>query len=206
MGGPHEWRTGADRGVGEPRAVGRRAEADLLTQVAGHGKRRPAGRVGQLLDRGDESVTASVRGPHDPLVAPAVTDSLAELFHAGRQRRLRHELMPPYDFQQLGLGDHTVAVLDQVGEDIEHLWLDVHQLAAGRQLVTRGVQHTAFEPVSHRQIVPLAVVRSRTVSTRENRPINVASRRSRRSSPPHGAVRSGRQLRVLPASTKSHRG
>jgi hypothetical protein len=60
--------------------------------------------------------------------------------------------MPPHDIQQLGLEDHAVAVLDQVGEDVEHLWLDVHQLTAARQLVASGIQHTAVEPVSHRQI------------------------------------------------------
>ena len=32
--------------------------------------------------------------------------------------------------EELGLGDHTVPVFDQVGEHVEHLRLDVHQFAA----------------------------------------------------------------------------
>jgi hypothetical protein len=153
VGGPHQRWAGADGGVGEPRAVGCCAEVDLLAQFGGSPERHLLFRIGQLLDGGDEAVPATVDGLDDPLITSAVTDSLAELLDPGGQRRLRDELVPPHDIQQLGLGDHTVSVLDQMSEDVEHLRLDVHQFAATPQLVAGCVQHTALEPVPHRQIV-----------------------------------------------------
>ena len=154
VGGPHQRRARPDGGVGEPGAVGGPAEADLLTQIGGNRQLHRLRRIGQLIDRGDEPVAATVDGLDDPLVAPAVSDRLAELLDPGRQRRLRHELVSPDDVQEFGLGHHAVPVLDQVGEHVEHLRLDVHQLPVAQQLVASRVEHAVVEAVPHRQIVP----------------------------------------------------
>ena len=153
VGGPHQWRARADGGVGEPGAVGSGAEADLLTELGGNRKLHPFRRIAQLIDRGDEPVAATMDGLHDALVAPAVTECLPCLLDPGRQRRLRHELMAPDCVQELGLGDHAVPVFDEMGEHVEHLRLDVHELTTARQLESGRVEHAVVEAVPHRQIV-----------------------------------------------------
>jgi hypothetical protein len=124
-----------------------------LTQLGGNRKLHSFGRIAQLIERGDEPVAATMDGPHDALVASAVTHRLAELLDPRRQRRLRHELMAPDGVQELGLGDHTVPVFDQMGEHVEHLRLDVHELATARQLVAGRVEQVVAKTVPHRQIV-----------------------------------------------------
>ena len=49
--------------------------------------------------------------------------------------------------EQLGLGDHPVAVDQQEGENVEDLGLDVHRLAVAAQLDTGGVEAATVERV-----------------------------------------------------------
>ena len=153
MRGSHEWRSRTDRRVGDPRAVGCCAEVDVLLQAGRHGEEWPLAIVGLLLDRGDEAVPAAVDGLHDALVPPGVADRLAQLLDPGGQCRLRHEAVTPDGLEQLGLGHHPVPVLDQVGQHVEHLRLDVHELVAAAQLVAGGVEHRVAEAVPHGPIL-----------------------------------------------------
>ena len=62
---------------------------------------------------------------------------------------------PQTRLEQLGLGHHPITVLDQVGEHVEHLRLDVHELVPSAQLVAGGVEHRVPEAVPHGPILSL---------------------------------------------------
>ena len=151
--GAHQRRARPDRCVGQPGAICGAAETDLLAKVGRHWKRRPLCCCG-LLDGCDEAIATTVHRLHDPLIPSVVAEGLAQLLDACGQRRLRHELMTPDGIEQLGLGHHRVAVLHEVGQHVEHLWLDVHQLTPMHQLVTSRVENAVGELVAHHQIVP----------------------------------------------------
>ena len=82
-------------------------------------------RRGRLLDRAQELVAAAVDGADHPLGPAVVADRPAGRLDPAGQRRVGHEAAAPDLVQQLGPGDDPVAVADQVGEDLEHLRLQV---------------------------------------------------------------------------------
>jgi hypothetical protein len=67
-----------------------------------------------------------VRRLDDPLPRTVVTDGAARRLDARRHGRLADEAVAPHVVEQLVLRDDPVAVLDEIGEDAEHLWLDRH--------------------------------------------------------------------------------
>jgi hypothetical protein len=73
-----------------------------------------------------------VRRLDDPLLRTVVTDGAARRLDARRQRRLADEPVAPHVVEQLVLRDDPVAVLDEIGEHAEHLWLDRHGAPALR--------------------------------------------------------------------------
>jgi hypothetical protein len=100
--------------------------------------RRPGGDRGQcdtgltLLDLhhgGHEFVPLSVHRPDDQLLAAIVADGLANRLDPRRQRGLTHEAVTPDGVEQLLLAHHRAAVLDEIGEHVEHLGLDPDLLA-----------------------------------------------------------------------------
>ena len=62
-----------------------------------------------------------------------------------------------------------VAVLDEKGEHVEHLRLDVDLLAVAEQLVTSRVQQAFGEPIPHGQILPARRATSAQMSNRQLR-------------------------------------
>ena len=102
-----------------------------------------------VLHRGDESVASTVHGPDDVLPGAVVANGSAHLLDASRQVRLRHEPMPPHPIEEVVLGDHAIAVLDQVHEEIEGLRLEVDHCICATQLTTGGVDLAVREPVHH---------------------------------------------------------
>jgi hypothetical protein len=90
-----------------------------------------------------------VVGPDDPLVAAAVADRPAGRLDPAGQGRVGHEPAAPDLVQQLGPGDQPVAVADQVGEDGEHLRLQMTGDAAAAQLLAALVELAVAEPVDH---------------------------------------------------------
>ena len=179
MGGPHQRRARTDRGVGDPRAVGRRAEVDVLAQVGRHGEDRALAVAGLLLDRGDEAVPAAMDGLHDPLVPAGSPTACRSCLIRVVRADSRHEVVAPDGLEQLGLGHHPVTVLDQVSQHVEHLRLDVHELVAPAQLVAGGVEHGVPEAVPHGPILSPRQRRSFSPSSRRV-PAMTARSRGRR--------------------------
>ena len=60
--------------------------------------------------------------------------------HTRRERGLADEAIAPHGVEQLDLGDHTIAMFDEVHEQIEDLWLDVHDRSMSSQLEERDVE------------------------------------------------------------------
>jgi hypothetical protein len=107
-----------------------------------------------------ELVAAPVDGADHPLGAAAVADRLAGRLDPAGQRRVGHEAAAPDLVQQLGPGDDPVAVADQVGEDLEHLRLQVAGDAAAAQLVALVVELAVTEPVDHPARLPASSISS----------------------------------------------
>ena len=105
------------------------------------------GRFGHLAH---EAVADAVHGRDQPLVRTVVPDRAASGLDPAGQRRVAHEPVAPDLVEQLGLGDHPVAMDQQEGEDVEDLWLDVHRLPAPAQLDPGGIEAAIVERV-HRE-------------------------------------------------------
>ena len=142
-----ERRSGPRRGVGDARPVARRGEADLLLERRRWRRARRPGDVRRAADGGDELVAAAVHGADHLLRCAVVADGDPGGSHPAGERRLADEAVPPDRVQQLRLRHDPVAVLDQVGQDVEDLRLDVHRRPAPPDLEARRVDHTVVELV-----------------------------------------------------------
>ena len=101
---------------------------------------RPAGRFVPIRQirrcgfrLGDEAEAAARKGLDHRLVAAAVADGAAQGVDAGVQGRVRDRAAVPDRLDQLVLADDAVAMLDQVGEQAEHLRFQRLLFALARQ-------------------------------------------------------------------------
>ena len=113
---------------------------------------------GVFVDLGHELVALAVHRPDDPLLTAAVADRLPDGLDPRRERRLPDECSAPDLVEQLDLGDHPLAVLDQVAQDVEDLRFDMDAFAVRSDLdavrididVAEGVDHLAHSCRSKR--------------------------------------------------------
>jgi hypothetical protein len=85
---------------------------------------------------------------------PVVTGRVSSRAYAAAERGIRDDSARPHAFDQLFLGDHTVAILDEHGQKGEYLGLDGPELALEAQLQSVGVNLTGSESVSHGNWLP----------------------------------------------------
>lgn len=88
----------------------------------------------------DKAVTTPVQGLDQSLFASTVTDRFASRFEPAAQRRLGDDTVAPDLLEQLVLGDYFVAVLNQIAEDVEDLWLQLTRHAVLPQLEEPSVE------------------------------------------------------------------
>ena len=150
MRGAHERRTRADGRVRQAYAVVRGAEADLLLEAVGCSEHRMARTVDLLLDRSDELIAASVHRLDGALLASGIAHGATRRLDAAGERRLGDEPIPPDRVEQLGLGNDTITIGDEMDEHVEDLGLDVHRRVGAPELVARRVDHRVAESVAHR--------------------------------------------------------
>ena len=81
-----------------------------------------------LLHLADEAESALVDGADHLLRAAVVADRAPRRADARVERRVRHHAPLPHRLEQLVLADDAIAVLQQIGEHVEHLRLDRHGL------------------------------------------------------------------------------
>ena len=126
-----------------------------------HGDRRAIrqGQIGQrkgalsLLAHLAHETQALARQRLDQVLAIAgVADRLAGGIDAVEQRRFRDGPPLPDRVQKIVLADHTVAMADQVNEQVEHLRLDRNRLRTAMQLAAIDVERAVFEKVTQSQL------------------------------------------------------
>ena len=154
-----------------PRVVlGRRGGRAWLTTMAGGPGSLPAGwpaggappagpglirwHDGSLsAPQWERAVAAAVDRADHRLRGAVVADRLAHRLDARRQRGFAHEAVAPHRVENVALRDDGVAVLDEIGEHVEHLGLDVHDFVAAAEREPIGVEREPREPVPHTCIV-----------------------------------------------------
>ncbi len=103
----------------------------------------------RLVDQRDEPISATVHGAHDVLGLPVVPDRAPCGLDARRERGLADEAVAPHVVEELFLGDHPLAVDDEIREDVEHLRFDGDRHPASAQLEERRVELVVTEAVDH---------------------------------------------------------
>jgi hypothetical protein len=80
-------------------------------------------------------------GADELLLLAAVAHRLARRRDTTGKRRIRHDPAAPHRGEEIVLADHGVAVLHQVGEQIEDLRLYGNRHAAATQLAKVGIKY-----------------------------------------------------------------
>jgi len=80
------------------------------------------------------------------------------------QRRFADEDSRPEPFEELSLGQHTVAMLDEVSQHLEHFGLNSHGLARTPQFISRIVELVVAADVEllHAPVLPQIALSSVT--------------------------------------------
>jgi hypothetical protein len=65
------------------------------------------------------------------------------------QGHIANKLVGPELFKEFVFCDHAVTVLEQVSQDIEHLWLQLAGLASMAEFIELGVECTIAKDVKH---------------------------------------------------------
>jgi hypothetical protein len=91
-----------------------------------------------------------------------IANSLADSENPDMQRRIPNKLPRPHLLEQFVFGHNTVAVRQQIGQDVAFLGPQRYQHAGPLQLIALGVEEIVTKTVAHR-LFPLAL-RSRTTS------------------------------------------
>ena len=145
-------RAGSDDAVGDARSVRRVAEGDLLLDRRLRHRRQDPCRLG--VDLGDELVAATEHRPDHLLPRAVVTDGATHRLDPARQCRLADEAIAPHVVEQLRLGDNPLAMGDEIGEDVEHLALDVHCLSSPFEPEAFQIEGEGSEGVRREATVP----------------------------------------------------
>src|SRR5215470_2669173 len=101
----------------------------------------------------DEANALAGYRSYDFLLLPAVADRFSHSIDAGCQSRIGHDPAGPDRRDEIVLGYHAIAVLQEINQDIEDLRFDRDRAAFARQLATVRVEGDAFE--KEQQIPPL---------------------------------------------------
>jgi hypothetical protein len=133
---------------GDAQAVERRRMAGCRARCGGRRGWRGR-RPGILGDHADEAEALAGQGSYQPLVLAIVPHRLARGIDAAGQGRFRHHPSLPDGLDEVVLADHAVAVLHQVGQQVEHLRLDLEAFLPAQELAPAGIQHMIGEVELH---------------------------------------------------------
>jgi hypothetical protein len=97
----------------------------------------------------DETDSLARDGPDQPLLVAIVVDRAPHRIDAAGQRRVGDHASVPDGIEQIVPRHHTVAVADQVVQEIEDLRLDGNQGTGPAQLAAVGIKHEIFELERH---------------------------------------------------------
>lgn len=100
-------------------------------------------------DRSDETEASPWEGLDHRLSAAAVAKGSPDRVDTRVQRAIGNRAAVPDGVDQLVLGDDPVPVLDQVGEDGEHLRLESDRVVTVAELQARAIERVVVEAVNH---------------------------------------------------------
>jgi hypothetical protein len=98
-----------------------------------------------MEDLADESESALMLGANEVLIVAAVAQRPPRSTDAGAERRLGDETTLPNCLDQLILAHDSVAMLDEVNDQIEDLRLDANNRAGSPQFMPRDIDFEACE-------------------------------------------------------------
>ena len=96
---------------------------------------RQGGVNGVFLDGGDEAVAAAVQGLNHVLLSSTIPHRAARRHHPAGQRGFTDQAAGPDLFDELVFGHDPMTMLNQIGQHIEDLGLDLDHMAAAAQLI-----------------------------------------------------------------------
>ena len=117
-----------------------------------------------LLDVTNETKSALVERANEALVAAAIAERAPGRADPRAQRRLRYDASLPNRFEEFVLAHDSIAVANEVHQQIEHLRLDVNDRAGAPQLLACEIDFEIGEPEI--QSAPRCLSRTRIAAAR----------------------------------------
>src|SRR5262249_30564643 len=102
-------------------------------------------------DWSHEAIAPPVLGLDDLLPSAVVSYRFTRGHDAAGEGGLAHHLAGPELFEQFIFGDHMVATVEKIGQDIKDFGLNANRPAAAAQLVEAVVQFTVVKTIEHRR-------------------------------------------------------
>ena len=99
------------------------------------------------LHDGDETKTAPLNGANHGLTVAVVACDRARLAHDLRERGVRDDRARPKLLEQLVFVDDSIAILDQIDEQVESFRLRLDELAACLDLAQAGIHFAVTEAI-----------------------------------------------------------
>jgi hypothetical protein len=96
-----------------------------------------------------ETDTLPRKGPDQALILAIIADRRAGQVDACVQGGLRHKASLPDRGEEIVPADYTLAIADEIDQEIEDLGFHGHHVRAAPQLAALGVEGTVFEKISH---------------------------------------------------------
>jgi hypothetical protein len=96
-----------------------------------------------------ETDTLPREGPDQALILAIIADRRAGQVDACVQGGLRHKASLPDRGEEIVPADYTLAIADEIDQEIEDLRLHGHRIRAAQQLAALGVEDRVFEKISH---------------------------------------------------------
>src|SRR5262249_47937865 len=107
-----------------------------------------------LLDRRHKAIALAVQRAHEARRPPSFPQRLAQGSYTGFQRFVADKLVGPQVLAEFLLGNHTIAMCQEVCEYLKDFAPELHQSPSLMQLIALRVQHIVAKGVAHRPASP----------------------------------------------------
>src|ERR1700676_4533496 len=117
----------------------------------------------------NEAIPLAGKCADQVLSLAAVADGLTSRGHTAAERGLRNDAPVPNRCNQFIIADNTLAIANEIFQDVEHLRLDSNNVGTASQLPAVSVKGMAFENVDQ-QLTPAPTrrIRARTGKNQAN--------------------------------------
>ena len=105
--------------------------------------------VNRINDFGDKLISPAMQGFDHRLLAATVTNRFTHIFHASTECCVSHDFSFPQVFEQFIARDNSLALLDQVKQQIEDEGLHRHGFARITELITFYIERELIKAEDH---------------------------------------------------------